>query len=163
MSWKHCIHCHSIQWYSWLYLDKPHLSLNTCWFLTCQQLHCDWFYRGTVMAMSPGTFSFLMKHFILTHASSATSKSHMYGRSMVEGSKKTVTNIFSLGLCNWMNCYMPTLSIVTELWGVWFPAGAGNFSLCCYIHTNSGAHPGSCQMSTGCKVAGAWSWPLTSI
>jgi hypothetical protein len=51
---------------------------------------------------------------------------------------------------------------------VWFPAGAGNFSLHHRVQNVSGAHSASYQMGTsgsfpGGKVAGAWSWPLTSI
>jgi hypothetical protein len=51
---------------------------------------------------------------------------------------------------------------------VWFPAGAGNFSLHHRVQNGSGAHPTSYPMGTkgsfpGGKVAGAWSWPLTSI
>jgi hypothetical protein len=49
---------------------------------------------------------------------------------------------------------------------VWFPAGAGNFSLHHRVQNGSGAHPGSYPMGTrgsfpGGKAAGAWSWPLT--
>jgi len=52
--------------------------------------------------------------------------------------------------------------------GVLFPAGAGNFSLWHCAQTGSGAHPASYLMCTGgpfpgFKVAGLWSWPLTSI
>jgi hypothetical protein len=52
--------------------------------------------------------------------------------------------------------------------GVRVPAGAGNFSLHHRVQTGSGAHPASYPMDTrGCfsggNVAGAWSWPLTSI
>jgi hypothetical protein len=48
-----------------------------------------------------------------------------------------------------------------------FPAGAGNFSLHLLVQNGSGAHPASYPMGTrgsfpGGKVAGAWSWPLTS-
>jgi hypothetical protein len=55
-------------------------------------------------------------------------------------------------------------------WGsrVRFPAGAGNFSLHHRVQNGSGAHSASYTMGTrgsfpGGKVAGAWSWPLTSI
>jgi hypothetical protein len=55
-------------------------------------------------------------------------------------------------------------------WGsrVWFPAGAGNFSLHLCVQNGSGAHPASCPVGTRGsfpegKAAGAWSWPLTSI
>jgi hypothetical protein len=49
-----------------------------------------------------------------------------------------------------------------------FSAGAGNFYLHHRVQTRSGAHPASYPMGTrgsfpGGKVAGAWSWPLTSI
>jgi hypothetical protein len=49
-----------------------------------------------------------------------------------------------------------------------FPAGAGNFSPHHRVQNGSGAHPASCPMGNrgsfpGCKAAGAWSWPLTSI
>jgi hypothetical protein len=49
-----------------------------------------------------------------------------------------------------------------------FQARAGNFSLHHRIQNGSGAHPASYPMGTrgsfsGCKVAEAWSWPLTSI
>jgi hypothetical protein len=49
-----------------------------------------------------------------------------------------------------------------------FPAGAGKFSLHYHVQNGSGAHPASYPMGTrssfpGCKAAGAWSWPLTSI
>jgi hypothetical protein len=52
--------------------------------------------------------------------------------------------------------------------GVRFPAGAGNFSLNHCVQTSSGAHPASYPMGIrdyfpGGKVAGAWSWPLTSV
>jgi hypothetical protein len=52
--------------------------------------------------------------------------------------------------------------------GVRFPAGAGNFYLNHRVQNGSGAHPASYPMGTrgsfpGCKAAGAWSWPLTSI
>jgi hypothetical protein len=48
-----------------------------------------------------------------------------------------------------------------------FPAVAGNFSLYHRVQTGSWAHPASYPMGTrgyfsGGKVAGAWSWPLTS-
>jgi hypothetical protein len=48
------------------------------------------------------------------------------------------------------------------------PAGAGNFSLHHCVQNGSGAHPASYTMGTrgsfpGGKVAGVWSWPLTSI
>jgi hypothetical protein len=48
------------------------------------------------------------------------------------------------------------------------PAGAGNFSLHYRVQTGSGAHSASYRVGTrgsfpGSKVAGAWSWPLTSI
>jgi hypothetical protein len=51
---------------------------------------------------------------------------------------------------------------------VQFPAGAGNFSLHHRVQNGSGAYPPSYPMGTrssfpGGKVAGAWSWPLTSI
>jgi hypothetical protein len=47
-------------------------------------------------------------------------------------------------------------------------AGDGNFSVYCHIQTDSGSHPASYPMgardsSSGVKVAGLWSWPLTSI
>jgi hypothetical protein len=50
---------------------------------------------------------------------------------------------------------------------VWFPAGAGNFSLHHRVQNGSGAHPASCPMGTrgnfpGSKAAGAWSWPPPS-
>jgi len=41
-----------------------------------------------------------------------------------------------------------------------FLAGTGTFSLHHRIQNNSGAHPASYPMG---EVAGAWSWPLTSI
>jgi hypothetical protein len=49
-----------------------------------------------------------------------------------------------------------------------FSEGAGNFSLHHRVQNGSGAHPPSYPMGTwgsipGGKVAGAWSWPLTSI
>jgi hypothetical protein len=49
-----------------------------------------------------------------------------------------------------------------------FPAGAGNFSLHRCVQNGSGAHPASYPMGNrssfpGGQVAGAWSWPLTSI
>jgi hypothetical protein len=49
-----------------------------------------------------------------------------------------------------------------------FPAGAGNFSPHHRVQNGFGAHPASYSMGTrssfpGCKAAGAWSWPLTSI
>jgi hypothetical protein len=49
-----------------------------------------------------------------------------------------------------------------------FPVEAGNFSLHHRLQNGSGAHPASYPMGTrgsfsGCKAAGAWSWPLTSI
>jgi hypothetical protein len=49
-----------------------------------------------------------------------------------------------------------------------FPAGAGNFSLYNRVQNGSGAHPASYPMDIrgffpGCNVAGALSWPLTSI
>jgi hypothetical protein len=52
--------------------------------------------------------------------------------------------------------------------GVWFPEGAGNFSLHHRAQTRSGAHPASYPMGTrgsfpGGKAAETWSWPLTSI
>jgi hypothetical protein len=52
--------------------------------------------------------------------------------------------------------------------GVRFPVGAGNFSLLPRVQTGSGTHPASYPLGTGgsfpgCKAAGAWSWPLTSI
>jgi hypothetical protein len=52
--------------------------------------------------------------------------------------------------------------------GVPFPTGAGTFLPRHRVQTSSGAHPASYPMgtrgtSTGSKVAGAWSWPLTSI
>jgi len=48
------------------------------------------------------------------------------------------------------------------------PVGAGNFSLHHRVHTGSGAHSPPIQcvqgaLSPGGKVAGAWSWPLTSF
>jgi hypothetical protein len=51
--------------------------------------------------------------------------------------------------------------------GVRISEGAGN-SFRHRVHTGSGAHPASYPMGTsssfpGGKVAGAWSWPLTSI
>jgi hypothetical protein len=51
---------------------------------------------------------------------------------------------------------------------VWFPAGAGNFSLRHRVQNGSGAHPASYTMCTrgsfpGGKAAWAWSWSLTSI
>jgi hypothetical protein len=50
--------------------------------------------------------------------------------------------------------------------GVWVPVGS-EFSLLHIIQTGSGAHPASYPMGTGGsflggKVAGVWSWPLTS-
>jgi hypothetical protein len=36
---------------------------------------------------------------------------------------------------------------------VWFPAGAGNFSLCPCIQIGSGAHPTFCPFGTGCTVS----------
>jgi len=44
----------------------------------------------------------------------------------------------------------------------------GFFSLCHQVWTGSGAHPASFPMGTGgsypsSKLAGTWSWPLTSI
>jgi hypothetical protein len=67
-----------------------------------------------------------------------------------------------------------SVSIVTDYGldnrgsGVWFLAGAGNFSLLHCIHTSSGAHPASHLMGAGSsfswhKVPGAWSWLLTSF
>jgi hypothetical protein len=52
-------------------------------------------------------------------------------------------------------------------WLVQFPSGEGNFSLHHFLQTGSGAHPASYPMGTGSsfpgdKVAGAWTWPLTS-
>jgi hypothetical protein len=52
--------------------------------------------------------------------------------------------------------------------GVQVLAGAGNFSLHHHVLTGSGVHPASYPMGTrgsfpGSKVAGVWSWPLTSI
>jgi hypothetical protein len=49
-----------------------------------------------------------------------------------------------------------------------FPAGAGNFSFHHRVQNGSEAHPASYPVGTrgsfpGGKVAGAWSWPLTSI
>jgi hypothetical protein len=49
-----------------------------------------------------------------------------------------------------------------------FQAGAGNFSFHHRVQNCSGAHPASYPMVTmgsfpGGKVAGSWSWPLTSI
>jgi hypothetical protein len=49
-----------------------------------------------------------------------------------------------------------------------FPAGAGNFSLHHRVQNGSGGHPFSYLVGTrgpfpGGKVAGTWSWPLTSI
>jgi hypothetical protein len=51
-----------------------------------------------------------------------------------------------------------------------FPAGAGNFFLHHRVQNGSGAPPASYSLGTGGggsfpggKVAGAWSWPLTSI
>jgi hypothetical protein len=51
---------------------------------------------------------------------------------------------------------------------VWFPAGAGDFSLHNRVQNGSAAHPASYPMGTrdsfpGGEAAGAWSWPLTSI
>jgi hypothetical protein len=51
---------------------------------------------------------------------------------------------------------------------VWFPTGAGNFSLHHRVQNGSGAHQASYPMGTGgsfpgSKAAGAWSWPLPSI
>jgi hypothetical protein len=48
------------------------------------------------------------------------------------------------------------------------PGGAGSFSLHHRVQTGSGAHPAPYPMGTvgsfpGDKVAGAWSWSLTSI
>jgi hypothetical protein len=55
-------------------------------------------------------------------------------------------------------------------WGsrVWFPAGAGDFSLHHHVQNSSGAHLASYPMGTrgsfpGGNAAGVWSWPLTSI
>jgi hypothetical protein len=50
--------------------------------------------------------------------------------------------------------------------GVWVPVGS-EFSLLHNMQTGSGAHPASYPMDTwgsfpGGKVAGVWSWPLTS-
>jgi hypothetical protein len=52
--------------------------------------------------------------------------------------------------------------------GVWVQAEAGNFSLHHCFQTGSGTHPAFYPVGTrgsfpGDKVAGAWSWPLTSI
>jgi hypothetical protein len=52
--------------------------------------------------------------------------------------------------------------------GVRFLAGAGNFSLHNRVQNGSGAHPASYPMGiggsfSGCKAAGASSWPLTSF
>jgi hypothetical protein len=54
-------------------------------------------------------------------------------------------------------------------WGsrVWFPAGAGNFSLHHGVQNGSGAHPASYPMGIrgsfpGGKAAGAWGWPPPS-
>jgi hypothetical protein len=49
-----------------------------------------------------------------------------------------------------------------------FPAGSGNFSLHHHVRNGSGAHPVFYAVGTrgcfpGCRAAGAWSWPLTSI
>jgi hypothetical protein len=48
------------------------------------------------------------------------------------------------------------------------PVEAGNFSLHRRVQNDSGAHPASYLMGTGgsfpgCKAAGEWSWPFTSI
>jgi hypothetical protein len=50
---------------------------------------------------------------------------------------------------------------------VWFPVGAGNFSLYHHVQNSSGAHPASYPMGTResflwGKAATAWSWPLTT-
>jgi len=50
---------------------------------------------------------------------------------------------------------------------VWFPAGAGNFSLHHRVQNGSGTQPASYPMDTGVsfpggKAAGPWIWPLTS-
>jgi len=47
-------------------------------------------------------------------------------------------------------------------------SGAGNFSLHHCVQNGSGAHPASYPVGyrgffPGCKWAGPWSWPLTSI
>jgi len=52
--------------------------------------------------------------------------------------------------------------------GVWVRGGAGNFSPHHRIQTRCGTHTASYTMGNrgsfcGGKVAGAWSWPLTSI
>jgi len=49
--------------------------------------------------------------------------------------------------------------------GVWFPVGAGNFSLLHCVQTSSGAHPVSYPMDIEGyyppgKVGWAWNWPL---
>jgi len=54
------------------------------------------------------------------------------------------------------------------IWWVWFPAGAGNFSLWYCVQNGSGAHPASYSVGArgsfpGGKAAAVWSWPLTSI
>jgi hypothetical protein len=51
--------------------------------------------------------------------------------------------------------------------GVRFLVGAGNFSLHHYVQNGSETHAASYLMGTrgsfpGGKVAGSWSWPLTS-
>jgi hypothetical protein len=63
-----------------------------------------------------------------------------------------------------------SVSIVTELsWldnqgsMVWFPVGTGNLSLHHCVQNSSGAHPAPYPMGTRGRVAGVWSWPLTSI
>jgi hypothetical protein len=82
------------------------------------------------------------------------------------------------GLTHWQIylCLIPDSSVGIALgYGledrgsrVRFLAGAGNFSLHNRVQNGSGVHPASYPMGTrgsfpGSKVAGAWSWPLTSI
>jgi len=49
-----------------------------------------------------------------------------------------------------------------------FPAGGGNFSFHHRVHNSSGVYPPSYRIGIrgslpGCKAAGAWSSPLSSI
>jgi hypothetical protein len=48
------------------------------------------------------------------------------------------------------------------------PDGCSEFFLRYHVRTGYGVHPASCSVGirdcfSGCKAAGAWSWPLTSI
>jgi len=59
-----------------------------------------------------------------------------------------------------------SVSTVTWLWARWlgfrFLAGTGFFPHH-QVQTSPGSHTASCPVGTGDNVAGAWSWPLTSI